>query len=135
MRLNKHILILSLTAGLGLTATSALVAQTNVRQLDADTLLVELNYGKPPQGRMIIEREKDPAVFATFDEMRTQPKRNFFAGLFGGAPGKNNPPQVRSLDNASQETTEFAQFEESTEADDGRVQSWHGAPGKGQPLR
>ncbi|MEY4640149.1 MAG: hypothetical protein RLZZ227_143 [Pseudomonadota bacterium] len=111
------------------------MAQTDVRQIDADTLLVELNYGKPPHGRMLIERADDPAVFATFDAMRTQPKRNFFAGLFGSAPGKNHPPQIHGLDDASQETTEFAQFEETTDTGEVPAQQWHGAPGKGQPLR
>ena len=68
------------------------MADSNPKNAGADTLLVELNYGKPPHGRMLIEREKDPAVFATFDEMRTQPKRNLFSGFFS-APGKTNYPR------------------------------------------
>ena len=51
MPLNKRTLTLSLLAVLGLSGSAALMAQTTVRQLDADTLLVELNYGKPPHGR------------------------------------------------------------------------------------
>lgn len=126
--------LLTLALGLGFSS-SALLAQTQVRQLDADTLLVELNYGKPPHGRMLIEREKDPAVFATFDEMRTQPKRNLFAGFFS-APGKANYPRpAGGFDTTTRETAEFAQFEETTDAEEGRTQHWHGAPGKGQPLR
>jgi len=132
MYCKKALLTLGLSLGL---ASSALFAQTIVRQVDADTLLVELNYGKPPHGRMLIERDANPEVFATFDEMRTQPKRKLFAGFFG-APGKSNYPQpARGAELPTQETTEFAQFEESNEADDGRVELWHGAPGKGQPLR
>ncbi|HEY0962270.1 MAG TPA: hypothetical protein VGE69_07930 [Pseudomonadales bacterium] len=131
MQHKKAILALALGLGLG---SSALFAQTHVRQLDADTLVVELNYGKPPHGRMLIERDKDPEVFATFDEMRTQPKRNLFAGFFS-APGKSNYPQpVRGVELPERETAEFAQFEES-DSDEGRTQHWHGAPGKGQPLR
>lgn len=132
--MNSKKALLTLALGLGF-GSSALFAQTNVRQLDADTLLVELNYGKPPHGRMLIEREKDPAVFATYDAMRTQPKRNLFAGFFS-APGKTNYPRpAGGFDMPARETAEFAQFEETSDADEGRVQHWHGAPGKGQPLR
>jgi hypothetical protein len=133
MQMKKALLTLGIGLGLG---SSTLFAQTAIRQLDADTLLVELQHGKPPHGRMLIEREQDPAVFAAFDAMRTQPKRNLFAGFFGGAPGKGNYPQpVRSLEAPNRETTEFAQFEESTDTDGGRVEHWHGAPGKGLPLK
>lgn len=130
--MQHKVALLSLALSLGL-GSSALFAQTQVRQLDADTLVVELNYGKPPHGRMLIERDKDPEVFARFDEMRTQPKRNLFAGFFS-APGKSHYPQVRGLKQPQRETAEFAQFEES-EAGERRTQHWHGAPGKGNPLR
>lgn len=132
MQLKKALLTLGIGLGLG---SSALFAQTQVRQLDADTLLVELQYGKPPHGRMLIERDKDPEIFAAYDEIRTQPKRKLFAGFFG-APGKGNYPQpARGTELPTQETSEFAQFEETQDEDDGRVEHWHGAPGKGQPLR
>lgn len=126
MKLKKIMLTLGLAA-----ASSTLLAQTKVSQLDADTLLVELRYGKPPHQRMLIERADKPAAFAAFDELRLQPKRKLFAGF--GAPGKGNYPRpVRGVEPV-QERSEFAQFEESREAPDRRAH-WHGAPGKGRPL-
>ena len=116
--------------------STTLLAQPQVHRLDADTLLVELQYGKPPHGRMLIEREKDPEVFATFDEMRMQPRRKVFAGFFGGAPGKSPYPRpTRDTTVPTQETTEFAQFEEGTGSNADPVRHWHGAPGKHLPLR
>ncbi|MDY6981851.1 MAG: hypothetical protein SV422_02065 [Pseudomonadota bacterium] len=129
----KHKKVLfSLALGLGL-GSSALFAQTKVQQVDADTLLVELAYGKPPHGRMLIERDQNPEAFAAFDEIRLKPKRNLFAGFFS-APGKSHYPQpARGVDAPEREVAEFAQFEE--EERDTRVRHWHGAPGKANSLR
>lgn len=129
----KALLALAAVAGLG---CSSLFAQTVVRQVDADTLLVQLKYGKPPHSRMLVERDADPAVFAAFDEIRTQPTRNPFGAFFAGAPGKSHYPQAarRFDDLPTRERTEFAQFEESSDAKP-RIQRWHGAPGKGPALK
>lgn len=124
--------LFSLALGLGL-GSSALFAQTQVEQVDADTLRVTLAYGKPPHGRMLIERDQNPEAFAAFDEIRTQPKRNLFAGFFS-APGKSHYPRpVQGVELPERETAEFAQFEESER--EPRVKHWHGAPGKANSLR
>lgn len=130
--MNKKVLF-SLALGLGL-GSSALFAQTKVEQVDADTLLVKLAYGKPPHGRMLIERDQNPEAFAAFDEIRTQPKRNLFAGFFS-APGKSHyqPRPIQGADLPERETAQFAQFEEVER--EPRVQRWHGAPGKANSLR
>jgi hypothetical protein len=130
MKHKKALITLALGLGLG---SSALFAQTRVEQVDADTLLVKLAYGKPPHGRMLIERDANPEVFAAFDEIRTKPTRNLFAGFFS-APGKSNYPRpLQGVEVPDREMAEFAQFEESDR--EPRTQRWHGAPGKANSLR
>jgi len=126
----RHML---LSALLGLSLTSAgttLMAQTVVKQLDADTLRVTQYKGKPPLKRLTVSRADNPASFAHYAELIDYNPQPLFAVERRGAPGKSMPGSSRRVSGDAQEIAEFARFEESQESQaDSRL--WRGAPGKG----
>jgi hypothetical protein len=124
-------LLLTALLGLGLAASgSAVMAQTVVKQLDADTLRVTQYKGKPPLKRMTVSRSANPEAFAHYAELIDYNPQPLFSVARSGAPGKSLPSSSRRVSGDPQEVAEFARFEETQEPARNENRIWRGAPGK-----
>lgn len=126
--MKKTVLTLGVMALPFLAATTQ--AQVSVTRIDADTLRVTEFRGKPPHKRQIIAGDRHPGLYARYSELVTYDEQPLFAVSQRGAPGKSLPRQRARISGEVGEVTEFARFEESTEATTSNHRHWHGAPGK-----
>lgn len=134
--MKSKVLLTLLVAGVtfaALPATQA-SAQTNITQLDTDTIRVIDYSGKPPHKRLIINKDTQPQLFGHYAERVTYEVTPSLLSQRRGAPGKSLPRSVLKVSSEPGEIAEFARFEEEPVSTETTQRAWRGAPGKGRSL-